>query len=57
MVSDIVELPCDSLQPPPNTGHDEVVPFLKGLAALGERMVMVLDLELLGTPEQMAIAA
>lgn len=42
-VSDIVTLPPDALQPPPSTG-DEVVPFLEGMAAIDDRMVMVLDL-------------
>jgi purine-binding chemotaxis protein CheW len=46
-----------ALQPPPHTGADDVVPFLHGLAALGERMVMVLDLERLGAAEQVAQAA
>ncbi len=56
-VSDIVTLPRDTLQQPPNSGEDDVVRFLQGLAALGDRMVMVLDLEQLGGPEQLAIAA
>ena len=56
-VSDIVALPDDALQPPPQTGHDDVVPFLQGLAALGDRMVMVLDLERLGASADLALAA
>ncbi len=56
-VSDIVTLPKDSLQQPPASGDDDVVRFLQGLAALGERMVMVLDLDQLGGPEQLALAA
>ena len=56
-VSDIVALPDGALQPPPNTGNDDVVPFLQGLAALGERMIMVLDLERLGEAEELADAA
>jgi purine-binding chemotaxis protein CheW len=43
-VSDIVTVEADSLQPPPTTAADTVVPFLEGLAAIDERMVMVLDL-------------
>lgn len=35
---------------PPASGGDDVVRFLQGLAALGERMVMVLDLDKLGGP-------
>jgi len=56
-VSDIVALPENALQPPPNTGKDDVAPFLHGLAALEERMVMVLDLERLGAGEDLADAA
>jgi purine-binding chemotaxis protein CheW len=56
-VSDIVDLPEEALQPPPTTGQDDVVLFLRGLAALDERMVMVLDLERLGSTETLAIAA
>lgn len=56
-VSDLVTLPKDSLQQPPASGDDDVVRFLQGLAALGERMVMVLDLDQLGGPEQLALAA
>jgi purine-binding chemotaxis protein CheW len=56
-VSDIVALADGALQPPPHTGPDAVVPFLHGLAALGERMVMVLDLDKLGAGEHLAQAA
>ncbi|WP_420381467.1 chemotaxis protein CheW [Novosphingobium sp.] len=51
-VSDIIAVPADALQPPPaGTGHDGVMPFLHGLIAAGDRMVMVLDLAaLLGPP-------
>jgi purine-binding chemotaxis protein CheW len=56
-VSDIVALPENALQPAPNTGKDDVAPFLHGLAALEERMVMVLDLDRLGAGEDLADAA
>ncbi len=56
-VSDIVALPADALQPPPSTGQDDVVQFLQGLAALSDRMVMVLDLSRLEATETMAKAA
>jgi purine-binding chemotaxis protein CheW len=57
-VSDIVTLPSDALQAPPQTGQDDdVVLFLQGLAALDERMVMVLDLARLGAGEELADAA
>ena len=43
-VSDIVTAQEEEMQPPPATGSDEVVPYLEGLLALEDRMVMVLDL-------------
>ena len=44
-VSDIVTMPEDTLQPPPpSAGHDTVVPFLEGLVAINDQMVMVLNL-------------
>ena len=44
-VSDIVTIPDEALQsPPPSAGNDTVVPFLEGLAAIEDRMVMVLNL-------------
>jgi len=56
-VSDIVNLPADALQPPPSTGDDSVVPFLEGLAPLEDRMVMVLDLDMLAAGEAVPVAA
>lgn len=44
-VSDIVTIAADTLQAPPATSIDGVVPFIEGLAAIGEQMVMVLDLD------------
>ena len=43
-VSDIVTAQDEDIQPPPSTGSDAVVPYLEGLVALDDRMVMVLDL-------------
>ena len=44
-VSDIVTVPDQTLQaPPPGVGNDSVVPFLEGLAAIDDKMVMVLNL-------------
>ncbi|OYZ98651.1 MAG: hypothetical protein B7X96_00705 [Novosphingobium sp. 17-62-8] len=44
-VSDIVTLDSETLQPPPPTSAgDTVVPFLEGLAAIDDKMVMVLNL-------------
>lgn len=56
-VSDIVALDTDTLQPPPTTGQEDVTPFLEGLAAIEDRMVMVLDLQALSSSEDHAIAA
>lgn len=57
-VSDIVTVPADALQPPPPTaGQDTVVPFLEGLAAIEDRMVMVLNLAALSASAQLAEAA
>lgn len=56
-VSDIASLPDDALQPPPAASQNDVVPFLHGLAPLGDRMVMVLDLERLAGAEVLAQAA
>lgn len=56
-VSDIVTICADALQPPPTTSGDAIVPFLEGLAAIEERMVMVLDLKAVGASEDLAEAA
>ena len=57
-VSDIVTLDSETLQPPPPTAAgDTVVPFLEGLAAIEERMVMVLNLAALSDGAQLAEAA
>jgi purine-binding chemotaxis protein CheW len=56
-VSDIVTIPLEALQPPPATSSDAVVPFLEGLAAIGDRMVMVLDLPRLTDSDQLDAAA
>ncbi len=56
-VSDIVTIDFDSLQPPPSTADSNVVPFLAGLAALEDQMVMVLELSALAESETLAEAA
>jgi purine-binding chemotaxis protein CheW len=57
-VSDIVTVPENALQPPPpSAGHDTVVPFLEGLAAIEDRMVMVLNLSALTDGAQAVEAA
>ena len=57
-VSDIVTVPDQTLQaPPPGVGNDSVVPFLEGLAAIEDKMVMVLNLFALSDGSQFAAAA
>ena len=56
-VSDIVTIDFDTLQPPPATADSSIVPFLTGLAALDDQMVMVLDLDALADNEIIAEAA
>lgn len=56
-VSDIVMIDADALQPPPATGGDMVVSFLEGLAAVNDRMVMILDLDEVGSDLKLAEAA
>lgn len=56
-VSDIVTMPHDSLQAPPTSGQDEVIPFLEGLAAIDEQMVMILDLPSLSSAGDRSMAA
>ncbi|MCX7283777.1 MAG: chemotaxis protein CheW [Novosphingobium sp.] len=56
-VSDIVTVPSDALQPPPATSDDTIVPFLEGLAAIEENMVMVLSLSALSSSIELAHAA
>lgn len=55
-VSDIVTVPADSLQPPPPMAQDGVVPFLEGLSAIDERMVMVLNLQALNADSDELLA-
>ena len=56
-MSDIITIAADALQPPPTTSQDGVVPFIEGLAAIDEAMVMILDLAKLNADEIFAEAA
>lgn len=57
-VSDIVTIQGEAMQPPPaSAGNDTVVPFLEGLAAIEDRMVMVLNLSALAHGAQLSEAA
>lgn len=56
-VNDIVSIPALSLQQPDASGHDGIIPFIEGLAPLGEDMVIVLNLAALSADEQPEIKA
>ncbi len=56
-VSDIVTIDTNTLQAPPATADSSVLPFLQGLAALDDQMVMVLDLTALADNETLELAA
>ena len=56
-VSDIVTLSSGQLQPPPSTANDSIITFLEGLAAIDDRMVMVLALGALGDSAEFGEAA
>jgi len=43
-VSDLVQIKGGQLQPPPAMGDDEILQFIEGLAPIGERMVLVINL-------------
>jgi purine-binding chemotaxis protein CheW len=43
-VSDIITVQDEDLQPAPSTGTESSTPYLDGMIALEDRMVMVLDL-------------
>lgn len=57
LVSDIVTIAADALQPPPASADDGMIQFLEGLAASEDRMVMVLNLAALGAAGELAQAA
>lgn len=44
-VSQVMELPVASVQPPPSFGTKARAEFLKGMANAGEKFVLILDLE------------
>lgn len=56
-VSDIVTAQDEDIQSPPSAGSDAVVPFLEGLVAQEDRMVMVLDLAALTAEDALPEAA
>jgi purine-binding chemotaxis protein CheW len=56
-VSDIVTIASEALQSPPGASHDGIVPFIEGLAAIEEQMVMILDLDKLNADAVLPEAA
>ena len=56
-VSDIITLDASTLQLPPATASDGAVPYVEGLAAIDDQMIMILDLEKLSVDELQADAA
>lgn len=56
-VSDIVTIACDALQPAPSLANEELTQFVEGLAANEDQMVMVLNLDALGTAGDRMLAA
>ena len=56
-VSDIIAVPEDGLQSAPASADSDVLPFLEGMVANSERMVMVLDLRSLSFDDRLELAA
>jgi purine-binding chemotaxis protein CheW len=51
-VSDVMEIPADSVRPAPDMNSAIDATFIRGLAQVGERMVILLDIEsLLMSPD------
>lgn len=56
-MNDIVSIDMDTMQQPDSGSNDAVTHFLEGIAPLGEKMVMVLDLNKLMATDELEIAA
>lgn len=56
-VSDIVTIGSEDIQPPPPSTGNAIDRFLEGLVAIGDRMVMVLNLASLSDGELQSAAA
>lgn len=54
-VSDVVALPSDAIKPPPQLARTFDVSYLHGLATVGERMLILVDIEKLMTSKEMAL--
>jgi purine-binding chemotaxis protein CheW len=56
-VSQVVDLAAGDIEPPPPFGPRARVEFLRGMARLGDRFALLLDLDLLLSAEDAAAAA
>ncbi len=57
LLTKIVTLDDDRLQPPPIAVGDSVLPFIEGLATVDGKMIMVLDIKTISASEELAEAA
>lgn len=55
-VSDVLEVPPSDIQGPPEMGKSANPEFITGLATIGEKMVMLLDIDQLMNEKQLAAA-
>lgn len=54
-VSDVIALGAEQIKPPPEFGGSFDIQYLMGLAALEERMLILVDIEKLMTSQEMAL--
>jgi purine-binding chemotaxis protein CheW len=56
-VSDVLDIPPADIQVSPDLGLSAGAPWIKGVARMGERLIVLLDVEhLLGAEESLAVA-
>jgi purine-binding chemotaxis protein CheW len=56
-VSDVLELTAESIKPPPALGALVDTSYLTGIASVAERMLILMDIELLMTSDEMGVIA
>lgn len=44
-VSDVIDVPASEIKPPPEFGEHVSTEFIEGLAAVSDRMLMLLDID------------
>lgn len=44
-VSDVVDIPLDSIEPAPDLGSEEATKHVQGIATVGERMIILLNID------------